>query len=118
MKSYLEAQYSWLSWSKILICKVKKNFQTLHEYIIFYTLICFTLFIIIYRPLVRVHNKTNIFSYFSTKTYAVGTQKNHLNETVHLSAQNICKNWWVRRYLQFYDEKNWLTKPVHIDVKF
>ena len=33
-----------------------------------------------------------IFSYFSTKTY-VGTQKNHLIETVLLSTQNICLNW-------------------------
>ena len=30
------------------------------------------------------------FSYFSTKTYVVGTQKNRLNETVLLSPQNIC----------------------------
>ena len=30
------------------------------------------------------------FSYFSTKTYVVGTQKNGLNETVLLSTQNIC----------------------------
>ena len=29
-------------------------------------------------------------SYFSTKTYVVGTQKNRLNETVLLSTQNIC----------------------------
>ena len=28
--------------------------------------------------------------YFSTKTYAVGTQKNHLNEVVLLSTQNTC----------------------------
>ena len=28
-----------------------------------------------------------LFSYFSTKTYLVGTQKNHLNETVPLSTQ-------------------------------
>ena len=32
------------------------------------------------------------FSYFSTKTYVVGTQKNRLKETVLLSAQNICLN--------------------------
>ena len=32
----------------------------------------------------------NLFSYFSTKTYVVGTQKNRLNETVLLSTQNIC----------------------------
>ena len=30
------------------------------------------------------------FSYFSTKTYVVGTQKNRLNETVLLNIQNIC----------------------------
>ena len=30
------------------------------------------------------------FSYFSTKTYVVATQKNRLNETVLLSTQNIC----------------------------
>ena len=29
-------------------------------------------------------------SYFSSKTYVVGTQKNRLNETVLLSTQNIC----------------------------
>ena len=29
----------------------------------------------------------NYFSYFSTKTYAVGSQKNHLNEMVPLSTQ-------------------------------
>ena len=30
------------------------------------------------------------FSYFSTKTYVVGTQKNRLNEMVLMSTQNIC----------------------------
>ena len=34
----------------------------------------------------------NCFSYFSAKTYFVGTQKNRLNETVLLSTQNICLN--------------------------
>ena len=37
----------------------------------------------------RVRNK-NLFFYFSTKTYVVGTQKKRLNETVLLSTQNIC----------------------------
>ena len=32
------------------------------------------------------------FSYFSTKTYVVGTQRNRLNETVLLSTQNTCLN--------------------------
>ena len=34
----------------------------------------------------------NYFSYFSTKTYVVGTQKNGLDETVLLSTQNISLN--------------------------
>ena len=37
----------------------------------------------------RVRNE-NLISYFSTKTYVVGTQKNRLNETVPLSTQDIC----------------------------
>ena len=34
--------------------------------------------------------RMQLFSYFSTKTYAVGTQKNCLNETVLLSTKNMC----------------------------
>ena len=34
--------------------------------------------------------KLIIRTYFSTKTYVVGTQKNRLNETVILRTQNIC----------------------------
>ena len=37
----------------------------------------------------RVRNE-NLTSYFSTKTYVVGTQKNRLIETVRLSTQNMC----------------------------
>ena len=33
-----------------------------------------------------------LFSLFLFKTYVVGTQKNRLNETVLLSAQNTCLN--------------------------
>ena len=32
----------------------------------------------------------NLFSLFLIQTYAVGTQKNYLNQTVLLSTQNIC----------------------------
>ena len=32
----------------------------------------------------------NLFSYFSIKSYVVGTQNNGLNETVILSGQNMC----------------------------
>ena len=35
-----------------------------------------------------------IFSYLSTKTYVVGTRKNCLNETVLLSTQNTCLNFY------------------------
>ena len=41
------------------------------------------------RPPIRVRTG-KLFSYFSTKTYVVGTQKNRLNETVLLSTQNTC----------------------------
>ena len=33
---------------------------------------------------------TKLTSYFSNKSYAVGTQNNGLNDTVLLSTQNIC----------------------------
>ena len=39
----------------------------------------------------------NYFSYFSTKTYVVGTQKNRLHETVLLSTNNICLDCMVRK---------------------
>ena len=52
------------------------------------------------------------FSYFSTKTYVVGTQKNRLDETVLLSTQNTCWKLLVRKYLQFYAEISCLFKPV------
>ena len=41
------------------------------------------------RTLVKSTYQKIIFSYFSTKTYVVGTQKNRLNESVLLSTQNI-----------------------------
>ena len=39
-----------------------------------------------------INYKQIYFSYFSTKTYVVGTQKNRLNETFLLGTQNICLN--------------------------
>ena len=47
---------------------------------------------------------TDFFSYFSTKIYVVGTQKNRLSVTVLLSSQNICIKLWVGKYLHFYAE--------------
>ena len=62
------------------------------------------------RPLVKSVYQKKYFSYFSTKTYVVGTQKNCLNETVLLSTQNIFLNWWVRKYLHFYAQKFCLSR--------
>ena len=42
----------------------------------------------------------NHFSYFSTKTYVVGSQKNRLNEMILLSTQNILLDLLVRKQLQ------------------
>ena len=39
----------------------------------------------------------NYFSYFSTKTYVVGTQKNRLAETVLLSTLNTCLTWLTQK---------------------
>ena len=44
----------------------------------------------------------------------MGTQKNHLNKTVLLSTQNICSNWWISIYLQFYTQNFCLFKPMYI----
>ena len=41
----------------------------------------------------------NYFSYFSTKTCVVGTEKNRLNEMFLLSTQNTCLNRQIRKYL-------------------
>ena len=41
------------------------------------------------RPLDKSVYSKNWFSFFSTKAYDVGTQKNRLDETVLLSTQNI-----------------------------
>ena len=43
-----------------------------------------------FKTLVKSVRNRKYFSYFSTKTYAVGTQKNRLNETVLLNTQNKC----------------------------
>ena len=44
------------------------------------------------RPLDKSVLLKIIFFYFSTKTYVVGAQKNHLNEMVLLSTQSTCLN--------------------------
>ena len=63
------------------------------------------------------------FSYFSTKTCVVGTQKNGLNETRSFEHPKHCLNWWVRKELQFYAQYFCLSKPdayihfSHLDSK-
>ena len=42
------------------------------------------------RALVKSVLTEQSFSYFLTKTYVVGTQKNRLNETTLLSTKNTC----------------------------
>ena len=42
----------------------------------------------------------------------MGTQKNHLDETVLLGTQNICLKLRVGKYLQFYAQKFCLSKPI------
>ena len=49
----------------------------------------FNLFTLTPGAQIRVPNG-RLFSYFNTKTYVVGTQKNCLDEMVLLSTQNIC----------------------------
>ena len=80
---------------------------------------------ITYTFTVLIYNKTHVyvkasslkwviifFSYFLTKTYVVGTQNNHLSETGLLSTQNICWNWWVRKYKHFYPSIFCLSWPI------
>ena len=67
------------------------------------------------QAFIRERVPKNQLSFFSTKTYVVGTQKNHLNETVEtvlLSTQDICLNGGVRIYLQFYAQKLCFSKPM------
>ena len=73
------------------------------------------------RPLVKsaykkLRVRTKIISYFSTKTYVVGTQKNRLSETILLSTQNISSRCWISNYLQFYAQKLCLYKPIDMYI--
>ena len=45
---------------------------------------------------IRVRNWRLLFL-FLNKTYVVGTQKNHLNETILLSIKNTFLNWRIRK---------------------
>ena len=75
---------------KILWLPLVKVFQILPEFRIF-SLTFQRKKVRLTGPQIRERNE-KYFSYFSTKTYVVGTQKNRLNETVLLSTQNTCLN--------------------------
>ena len=74
------------------------------------------------RPFVKSAFKKNksaykkLLSYFSAKTYVVGTQKNRLNETIFLSTLNISSRCWISNYLQFYAQKLCLSKPMDMYI--
>ena len=56
----------------------------------------------------------NFFISFLNQTNVVGTQKNHLNETVLLSIQNLLKLIGIKEnILNFTLKKFGLTKPVY-----
>ena len=61
----------------------------------------------ILRPLVKGVYLIFFFLISQPKHYVVGTQKNRLIKTILLSTQNICKNWWVRQYLQITLKTNY-----------
>ena len=52
-----------------------------------------TLVLILVTTGIQIRLRTGIlYSYFSTNTYVVGTQKNRLNQTVLLNTHNRCYN--------------------------
>ena len=84
----------WYKKIKALLIKendtILKSVSEIHEKSECYDF-CFPLIIISStRPPKYECVTENYFSYFSTKRYVVGTQKNRLNETVCLSTQNTC----------------------------
>ena len=53
------------------------------------------------------------FSLFLIQNMLWVLKKNRLNETVLLSTQNTCFNWWVRKYSQFYAHKISLSGSMY-----
>ena len=49
--------------------------------------------------------------------YVVGTQKNHLIETVLLSIENNCLNRWIRKQAQKYSHNICLAGPMKQTTK-
>ena len=48
-----------------------------------------------------VGNRKLVFLFLNQNIYVVGSQKNHLDETVLLSTQNTCLNGWPRKESHF-----------------
>ena len=66
------------------------------------------------RPLDKKLKVKNYFSYFFTKTYVVGTQKNSLSETVLLSTQNTCFNSEVEKNYNLMLKKVCPSEPWYL----
>ena len=64
------------------------------------------------RTYLRVRNRINFLN-SQPKHMLWVFKKNRLNETVLFSTQNICLKVWVRKYLLFYAENFYLSKPVN-----
>ena len=62
------------------------------------------------NPGLKLRVRTNFFSYFSTKAYVVGTQKNRLDETSQTQKNHLISfehpkhMFWLRN-----KKKNWYT---------
>ena len=60
----------------------------------------------------------NLFLYyFSTKMYVLGTQKNHLNETVLLSTQNTCFKLLSKKKNTILRSQVFLSGPMTSTLK-
>ena len=56
----------------------------------------------------------NYFSYFSSKTNVVGSQKKRLDEAILLSTSKMCFDWWVRKKDNFMIKNYFSTKTYHV----
>ena len=70
---------------------------------------------VVIRPQIRVCTY-ELFSYFLSKTYVVGTQKNRLNETVLLKHPKHIFKLTDKKIIVFYAEKFCLTGPMVMSI--
>ena len=68
---------------------------------------------------IRVCTKKLIFLFLNQNICYVYSKEPSLtlNETVLLSTHNICLNWWIRKYLQFYAQKICISKLMILELK-